>query len=219
MDLNENLKWERLEPEVRDAFEGGRAEKVQLKSGFRLYKFTHGDLCPREKTADGHSGKLLVDKVTPWWSPFFSYNGNEGLHGPFLPHHGDYGLQGRVQFCRQTGNCPVELTRHSAAVRTNWNNLTHVLTAYLTDDVWAFWGRASAQPKFGDQTIDHMRSFDDVLAELSGRQPDRITLPGGASQFYIPNLIRGDSATKPPGHIIRGVRMPVEMLAADHTFL
>ena len=173
--LNAGLNWEQLEQSDRDAFRG-IGQKVILRAGFRLYKFTAADI-------ESRFG------VTPWWSPLGSYLW-------------DAGLESRLKLARHLGETPEDFTRVVAAVRTNWNALTHILTAILLKDVYGFWGQIGWQPKFGDQTLEHMRSFDKVLEELTGRSPQRIGLPGGGSQFFIPNLTRNE-------HIRRGVRVPV----------
>jgi hypothetical protein len=181
--LNAGLTWQQLGADDRDAFVSA-GEKVKLPAGFRFYKFTQYDM----KTAGG---------VTAWWSPLERYRFDEGL-------------QHRLQSARRTGSDPAEITRVLAAVRTNWNKLTYVLTAVLIKDVYGFWGQAGWQPKFGEQPLAHMRSFDTVLAQLSGRPPQRLGLGGGAGQFFIPNLERNV-------HVRRGVFMPVTSLLAGST--
>lgn len=189
--LNADLRWETLDQQDRDSF-SGLAEKVKLPAGFRLYKFTQWDFDSRYA-------------VTPYWSPIERYQWDEGL-------------QSRLRRAQQMGMSPAEYTRTIAAVRTNWNELTKVLTAYLLKDVYAFWGRIGAQPKFGEQTLEHMRSFDNVLAELTerftgtARMPQRITLPGGAGQCFIPNLKRNE-------HIGRGVLVPVADVIAGRVHI
>jgi hypothetical protein len=180
--LNASLTWQQLKEDDRDAFTGV-GEKVLLKAGFRLYKFTQGDIAP---PAGG--------KATPWWSAMDGFKT-------------DTGLQDRLKFARDLGLNPADLTRIVAAVRTNWNALTNILTAFLVKDVWAFWGPCSPQPKFGDQSLAHMRKFDNVLEELTGSQPQRITLPGGAGQFFIPGMQRNVE-------VRRGVRVPVSQVIA-----
>ncbi len=190
MDLNADLKWDNQPREVRDAFDKGNAEKVMLNAGFKLYKFTHGDISFVDPQTSVDS-----KKVTPWWSPFSPYKKDTGLHA-------------RLRRARDTDTCPVRLTRQLTAVRNNWNNMTHLLTAFLDQrvNVWAFWGYASGQVVEGHQTIEHMERFDMVLTQLmSGRLPERKMLPGGAGQFYIPNLIRNE-------HIWKAARVPAEDL-------
>ncbi len=189
--LNAGLKWEQLQQADRDSFDGV-AQKVKLPAGLRLYKFTQWDI-------ESRSG------VTPYWSPVERYQWDEGL-------------QNRLRLAQQQGMSPDDYTRIVAAVRTNWNALTNILTAFLIKDVYAFWGAIGWQPKFGEQTLEHMRSFDRVLEELTAkvtgtaRTPQRITLPGGASQFFIPNLRRNE-------HIRRGVRVPVAELIAGRVHI
>jgi hypothetical protein len=153
--LNAGLTWQQLGASDRDAF-AGPGEKVLLKAGFRLFKFTEGDITSANPV-----------NVTPWWSPMEAYQW-------------DAGLKRRLNFAKQMGICPSELTRVVAAVRTNWNGLTNVLTAILQKDVWAFWGRAGGQPQKDDRTLEDMRSFDKVIESLSGQKPQRPSFPGGA---------------------------------------
>lgn len=183
--LNAGLKFEELDHADQDSFTG-LVEKVKLPAGFRLYKFTEYDI----QSAHG---------VTPYWSPVERYQGR---------YQTDEGLHERLRQAQQQGLSPADYARVVAAVRTNWNNLTNILTAFLLKDVYAFWGAISAQPKFGDQPLEHMRKFDKVLAELlqkfegTARMPQRITLPGGAGQFFIPHL-------ECRVHIQRSRRVPV----------
>jgi hypothetical protein len=188
--LNAGLNWDQLDRDVRDAF-SGIAQKVKLGTGFRLYKFTanpfswQGRVEPKwqRKEGGGWQREEVETKagVTPWWSPFDLYQW-------------DPGLRARINEANELSVDPVELTRAKAAVRTNWNALTRICATVLVKDVYGFWGACGWQPKFGDQSLEHMRSFDKVLDELRskfgdrGPRPPRIGLAGGAGQFYIPNL-------------------------------
>src|SRR5580658_8381809 len=165
--LNAGLTWQQLGAADRDAF-NGVGDKVLLKAGMRLFKFTEGDITQPNSV-----------NVTPWWSPMDAYQWEAGLRG-------------RLSFAKQMGLSPTELTRVVAAVRTNWNGLTNVLTSILQKDVWGFWGRAGSQPKKGDDTLEDMRAFDQVIEKLTGQKPQRPSFPGGAGQFFIPNLNRNE---------------------------
>jgi hypothetical protein len=165
--LNADAKWGpggTVDVEVQHAFDRGVAKKVLLPAGTPLYKFTDWDMISD------------VYGVTPWWSPR-------------KPYDWDPGLDFRLDLAKQAKQHPSELTRQVAAVRTNWNGLTNILTVALTRDVWGFWGRVGWQPKFGNFPIEHMIKFDKVLTELmKGQAPNRIGLPGQAGQFYIPGM-------------------------------
>ncbi|MEO7143226.1 MAG: hypothetical protein ABI165_06935 [Bryobacteraceae bacterium] len=173
--LNAGLEWPALPQATRDAFKGPGA-KVKLAAGFRLYKFTQGDI----ESAWG---------VTPWWSPTKGYQW-------------DAGLQARLDLARNLGVSPVELTRIVAAVRSHWNKLDFILTSVLIKEVYAFWGMAGWQPREGDDTIEQLNEIDALVEKETGKKPMRRGLTGSASQFFIPNLKRGE-------HIRRGLRVPV----------
>jgi hypothetical protein len=166
--LNANAKWGpggTVDVEVQHAFDRGIATKVLIPAGTALYKFTDWDML--EDTRG----------VTPWWSPRKAFQWDPGL---------DF----RLELAKQAKQHPSELTRQVAAVRTNWNGLTNILSASLTRDVWGFWGKVGWQPKFGNFPLEHMVKFDKVLTELmKGQQPNRIGLPGMAGQFFIPGML------------------------------
>lgn len=183
--LNAGLRWEDVETGVHDAFRG-QVKLVKLRAGFRLYKFTQFDLRP-------------AGAVTPWWSPF----------GQFAQ---DPGLEERLREAASLGKDPADRARVLLAVRKDWNSLTHILTAKLLKDVYGFWGRTGWQPRFGVQSVEHMRRFDQVLGQLTGSAPIRLGLDGGAGQFFIPNLIRNE-------HLRRGVWVSVEQLLSGEVHL
>ena len=189
--VNAGLKWEKLDKDVRDTFFGD-GQKVKLKAGFRLYKFTDKPFwwkgSVEQKWQRQDSGGWRLEQVetrpgvTPWWSPFD-------------PYQLDPGLRARLNEAQVLKVDAAELTRVKAAVRTNWNALTRICVTILMKDVYGFWGKCGSQPKFGDQSKAHMEKFDKVLDELRAKfaggpvpTPTRIGLEGGAGQFYIPNL-------------------------------
>jgi hypothetical protein len=153
--LNAGLDWNQLGPDHRDAFRGV-GQKVKLEARFRLYKFTAWDITNR------------AGKVTEWWSPL-------------EPYQWDPGLRARLNLAEHLGGDAADLTRVMCAVRTNWNALTHVLTATLLKPVYGFWGQVGWQPRDGDEKVGNVR----ILDRAGG-------LPGFASQFYIPNLKLGE---------------------------
>lgn len=181
--LNERLTWEQLDPATRGAFRGP-GKKVKLRAGFRLYKLTAWDIASGDPP-----------RVTPWWSSLERYEW-------------DASLQDRLALARRLGTTPAELTRVVAAVRTGWNPLTHVLTAFLLKDVYAFWGAIGWQPRIGDrEPVDCMRIVNQLSEDELGRPIAGGGLVGGAGQFFIPGLTRDV-------HIRRGVRVPVDDVVA-----
>lgn len=77
------------------------------------------------------------------------------------------GLRGRLKFARLMGISSSELTKVVAMVRTNWNGLTNVLASSL---------RGYALVRQKDRKSHRAKAH-------------RPSLPGGAGQFDIPNLI------------------------------
>ena len=165
--LNADLKWEQVDSAARDAFRAG-AEKVQLRAGFHLYKFTdeHGFIEPGAR-------------VSPWWSPQEAF-------------HDDPGMNERLHLAQVLHVSPAELARVVAAVRANWNAMTRLVTVSLLKDVWAFWGKAGWQPRSGNESIARLRDFDGLVEKFEGVKPHRAGFPGTVGQFYIPGLIGGE---------------------------
>jgi hypothetical protein len=148
MELNFSTDWDLMPQDVKVAFRGKR-KRVKLESGFMLYKFTGFDLADQQ------------GKITEWWSPVHSYD--------MAP-----GLAARIDLARTFGVSPAELTRVVAAVREDWNPLTHLLRARLLMPVWCLWGQCATQPR---------------RTPAKGIPMARpANLPGYAWQFYIPRL-------------------------------
>ena len=163
VELNFNLVWNQMPASARQAFTGV-SEKVKLPSGFALYKFT-------EFRIANHEGK-----ITEWWNPV-------------APYGNDAGLAARMALARHLGAIPADLTRVVAAVREDWNALTHVLQANLLKPVYAFWGQCSMQRRLKDGETRRPGIAGAPTRNLPGVSgaPSR-NLPGYAWQFYIPNL-------------------------------
>lgn len=159
--LNAGLKREDLRQPDRDAFKRP-GKKVKLPAGFRLYKFTQGEI----SSPYG---------VTPWWSPVKAYEW-------------DPGLAARLHLADHLGTDAVDLTRVVAAVRTNWNLLTFLLTSVLLKDLYCFWGQGGWQPREGNETLEELRRTGTETIQPDGKRKVRKGLPGNASQFFMPNM-------------------------------
>jgi len=160
-ELNFNIVWNQMPQNVRNAFVRV-PQKVKLGPGFLLYKFTEFFITNWE------------GKITEWWSPVYPY----GI---------DPGLSARIRLAKQLGVPPADLTRVVAAVKENWNALTHVLEARLLMPVYGFWGQCATQ------TRKDLREppRPGVTARPVRADMPRVrtsNLPGYAWQFYIPNL-------------------------------
>jgi hypothetical protein len=153
--LNQSLTWGDLDVSVRTAFIGvGR--KLWLAPGFCLYKTTEFDLMKPNNTA------------TEWWSPVD-------------PFQQDPGLDSRRSLARRLGAPLGDLLRAQAAVREDWNALTYLLTARLTQRVWGWYGQCSMQPRLSPNAQPRNGTPQGKLFRTAN-------LPGYGWQFYIPNM-------------------------------
>lgn len=173
-ELNFDLVWHQMPPHVKEAFVGA-PQKVKLMPGFTLYKFTEYYIANRQ------------GRITEWWSPVQAY-GN------------DPGLAARINLARHLGASPAELTRVVAAVKENWNALTHVLQARLVKPVYGFWGQCAPQVRRDGGQQARPGSVAPA-AQIGGKVVRTKRLPGQAWQFYIPNLTSA--------HILEVSREPV----------
>ena len=161
MSLNQLETWAGTEGWVHQAFKGP-AEKVQLREGFRIYKFTaYPSLLP--------PGRPEWSKITPWWSPYEAYDW-------------DAGLENRRKTALAMGGASLkELSRIVVAVREDWSSLRYLIAARLTKPVYAFFGTVAPQARIGAGAKSMLRPNERPLRG-GGK------LVGLGSQFYIPNM-------------------------------
>jgi hypothetical protein len=160
-ELNFNVVWNQLPQNVKQAFIGV-PQKVKLRPRFMLYRFTEFFIANRE------------GKITEWWSPVHPY----GI---------DPGLSARIHLAKHLGASPADLARVVAAVKENWNALTHVLQAQLLMAVYGFWGQCATQSR-RDQGQQARAGIAAPPARGDMQVVRTTNLPGYARQFYIPNL-------------------------------
>lgn len=174
MPINENLSWQEVgaistggDNHVRDAFKGGYADKVLLPAGFELYKFNeYNSLAPPAATT-----------ISPWWSPLKDYK-----------HDG--GWEQRKKLAAHLGVSSREFGRLTSAIKENWNSMSYLLIIVLGESTYAYFGGfaqmarmdANSQSK---RVIAPGKGGGDFKAEGRGGSKN---LPGGGTQFYIPNL-------------------------------
>ncbi|MES2296114.1 MAG: hypothetical protein V4582_03685 [Pseudomonadota bacterium] len=169
MPLNEDMSWAQVGDistgpgKVRDAFQlmFGDPTKELLPAGMSLYKF------------NGYStlGQGIITDETdlsPWWSAVHSFK------------H-DAGLSQRLSIAEKNGVSFREWGRLTSVIKENWNSLDWLLTIELKVPVYAWFGgfKGMARIDAGAQS-----KRNNALEGKGGGK----NLPGGGTQFYIPNL-------------------------------
>ncbi|MBV8553270.1 MAG: hypothetical protein JOY54_18380 [Acidobacteriaceae bacterium] len=176
MPLNENLSWAEVgaistgSNSVADAFKSKSAERVLLTLGTKLYKFNDFN----SPTAPGSKA------LSPWWSPYDDYR-----------HDG--GWEQRKKLAKLLGVSIRELGRVTSAVKENWNSLQYLLVITLSQAVYAFFGDFAQMPRQdagagSKRVVTAQAAGGAFVAEGRGATKN---LPGGGTQFYIPNLTLG----------------------------
>ena len=169
MPINENATWEEVgsistggNGRVRDAFKNGTAKKVLLAPTFKLYKFNE------YKTLTAPDSK----SVSPWWSPYDAYEWDAGwIERKNLAAHLHVNIR--------------ELGRVTSAIKENWNSLSYVLVTQVKNAAYGYFGGFAQMTR-----IDAgQASKRDGNIEAKGSTKN---LPGGGTQFYIPNLTSDD---------------------------
>ncbi len=186
MALNEQLDWTAVgaivtdrnalpvPTTVADAFklDTGPPSKDLLPAGTLLYKFNSGptfrlDWATKTPIPDPPPADYMV---SPWWSPT-------------LPYKQDGGLSQRMNLARLNGVSMREWGRLTSVIKEDWGSLAYILQIELKAPVYAWFGRFKGMARIGTGT-----SMRDGGAEKSGGGKN---LPGGGTQFYIPNMAFG----------------------------
>jgi hypothetical protein len=169
MPINENKTWEEAGNDktggnghVRDAFKNGMARKVLLASTFKLYKFNE------YKTLTAPD----VNEVSPWWSPYEAYEW-------------DAGWEERKKLAAQLKVSIRELGRVTSAIKENWNSLSYLLVIQVKNAAYGYFGGFAQMARIDSGQA----SKRDSNIEAKGGTKN---LPGGGTQFYIPNLTTND---------------------------
>ncbi len=169
MALNQELNWSDVgniptgSGKVADAFQlmFGKPTKELLPAGMSIYKF------------NGYStlgqGVITDDTgLSPWWSPTKAFK------------H-DAGLQQRIAIAQANGVTLREWGRLTSVIKENWSPMSILLTIELKVPVYAWFGGFRGMSRIDEGS----KSFRDGAVEGRGRSKK---LPGGGTQFYIPNL-------------------------------
>ena len=169
MAINENTTWEEVgnvstggDGRVRHAFKSGVAKKVLLEPTFRMYKFNEY----KSLAAPGSKS------VSPWWSPYEAYEW-------------DGGWKQRKSLAAHLNVSSREFGRVTSAIKENWNSLSYLLVVEVKHSVYGYFGGFAQMAR-----IDAgQASKRDAQIEAKGSTKN---LPGGGTQFYIPNLTTDD---------------------------
>ncbi|MEI6485698.1 MAG: hypothetical protein WCO11_05465 [Sphingomonadales bacterium] len=172
MPLNEELSWTEVgairtdSGHVRDAFQllFGNPTKELLPAGMSIYKFNgYNSLSQDPVTAS--------TPLSPWWSPT-------------LPFKHDAGLKQRQAIANANGVSMREWGRLTSVIKENWSSLDWLLVAELKVPVYGWFGGFKGMSRIDAGTTSKLNS----ALEKRGRSAG---LPGGGTQFYIPNLTVG----------------------------
>jgi hypothetical protein len=174
MALNEDLTWAEVgsistgSGKVRDAFQlmFGEPTKELLPAGMSLYKFNGYSTLAQGRVTDATG-------LSPWWSPVQSFK------------H-DAGLEQRIKIAQANGVSFREWGRLTSVIKENWSSMAVLLTIELKVPVYAWFGgfRGMSRIDVGPE----IKPLRDSMVEARGRSKN---LPGGGTQFYIPNLTAG----------------------------
>lgn len=177
---------------VRDAFLHGKADKVTLEPGTVLYKFN------AYPNLNGDDAPAAIREVSPWWSPYHAFR-----HDP--------GWEQKRQIAQRFGVSVREWGRLTSAVKENWSSLRYLLVITLKHRTDGFFGgfaqmsridpgepsralRVANDPKFAGRSeggglgVQQGGFTSAGMKERIALHGARGSLPGGGTQFYIPNL-------------------------------
>ena len=171
--LNEELSWSDVGKVVTDPASGstvadafqllfGEPTRDLIPAGLRLYKFNGFSSPARSNSPD--------EPISPWWSPS-------------LPYKHDGGLQQKIKIAELNGVSTREWGRLTSVVKEDWNSLAYIFEMELKVPVYGWFGGFKGMGRSGGGA-----SRRDTSIEGAGSSSG---LPGGGTQFYIPNLTLG----------------------------
>lgn len=159
MELNSNVDWKDLPDFVRSAFQTKFGMPTKDKLDAGTVLYKFNDF----QSLHGPSNNSL----SPWWSPYDGYK------------H-DAGWEQKKRIAQANGVSVREWGRLTSAVKENWNSLNYLLVIILKVPVYGFFGGFTQMVRVDPGAASKMKP-----GELKGASKN---LPGGATQFYIPNL-------------------------------
>jgi hypothetical protein len=159
MILNQDVQFGGLPPYVQAAFQTKISTPTKDLIPMGMRLYKFNDFM----TLHGPDNNNL----SPWWSPY-------------EPYKHDAGWEQKVKIARANGISVREWGRLTSAVKENWNSLSFLLEITLKVPVFGFFGGFAQMERIDAGTKSKMG-----IGEGKGQSK---SLPGGATQFYIPNL-------------------------------
>ena len=168
--LNQNMSWNEVGAistgpgtKVSDAFQlmFGNPTKELLPAGMELYKFNGFSTLAQGPVTS-------ATQLSPWWSAVAAFK-----------HDG--GLVQRLKIAEANGVSMREWGRLTSVIKENWSSLDWLLTITLADPVYAWFGGFKGMSRIDPGT--QSRRNEALESKGGGNR-----LPGGGTQFYIPNL-------------------------------
>jgi hypothetical protein len=168
MALNEDLDWSKVgeietgSGKVRDAFQliFGDPTKDLLQPGMKLYKFNSYNTVSNGAVTDS-------TPMSPWWTASESYK------------H-DAGLVQKLKIAEANGVSAREWGRLTSVIKEDWNSMSWLFEMELSESVYGWFGGFKGMDRIGSGASKR----DSALEKGYGKK-----LPGGGTQFYIPNLL------------------------------
>lgn len=171
--LNEEITWAEVGKIVTDPSTGatvanafqlafGEPTKDLIPAGLRMYKFNSFSSAARSSAAS--------EPISPWWTPS-------------LPYKHDGGLVQKLKMAKANGVSAREWGRLTSVVKEDWNSLAYIFEMELKVPVYGWFGGFKGMARSGGGA-----SKRDAATEKKGSSK---SLPGGGTQFYIPNLTLG----------------------------
>ncbi|HRO43105.1 MAG TPA: hypothetical protein PL009_09740 [Flavipsychrobacter sp.] len=159
MEVNSNVEWSDLPDFVRAAFQTKFGMPRKVLLPAGMIIYKFNDFM----TLHGPTSNAL----SPWWSPFNAYQ------------H-DAGWEQKAKIAKANGVSVREWGRLTSAVKENWNSMNYLLVITLKEPVYGFFGGFAQMARVDAGAASKVRP-----GEQRGGSKN---LPGGATQFYIPNL-------------------------------
>jgi hypothetical protein len=171
MILNEDLNWNQVGAIVTDTASGttvadafqlafGNPSKDRLSAGMKLYKFNN---YPSISANDPPPADFAM---SPWWTAS-------------LPYKHDGGLIQKLKMAELNGVSAREWGRLTSVIKEEWSSLSYILELQLSEPVFGWFGGFKGMSRSSGGTSKRNAGIE---ASNSSK------LPGGGTQFYIPNM-------------------------------
>ena len=157
--LNDTVQFTDIDPTARAAFQTKFGMPTKDRLGTGFRLYKFNNFSTLH--APGNNA------LSPWWSPYDAYK-----HDP--------GWDMRLRMAKANGVSIREWGRLTSAIKENWNSMQYLLVIALKVEAFGFFGGFSSMVRIDPGAAGLMKPGEQKGAAKS--------LPGGATQFYIPNL-------------------------------